>query len=324
MKNILLLLLIILTVSCNTNKNSFTADFDNINDRVWIGKDFWSVPLEDWKVENGKLYCNASIPESRVNLLTHLLSDTDGDFQLTSKIMLAEKGDVPGSAGLLIGMHDTEDPDVRAACYFGGGIKAGISLNGFAFLKDQKTELPKDFDFSEFEISVEGNNKSLKMVVKDKNDVKTELTTVINGIQGLVALANNLRFSENDKPGNSKFSFDDLKLSGSKVIEKPDNSFGPVLWTMYTLSKGTVKLMALLPPMGEADNQKVSLLLKDGENWNTVAIESIEPDSRTAVFKIENWDATKAMDYRVEYIETGKDGSESPDVLFRNHSKRSG
>jgi hypothetical protein len=75
-------------------------------------------------------------------------------------------------------------------------------------------------------------------------------------------------------------------------------------------------MMALLPPVGEDDNQDVSLQLKDGESWKTVATESIEPDSRTAIFKLENWDDTKDSEYRVEYIEKGKDGSETPNYYI--------
>ena len=111
MKTILFFILLILAVSCSLDKNSFIADFDNINDRIWVGKDFWSVPLEDWKVSNGELNCIGVVPESRVNLLTHVLSAGNGNFDVSVKIKLAEKGDVPGSAGLLIGMHDQEDPD---------------------------------------------------------------------------------------------------------------------------------------------------------------------------------------------------------------------
>jgi phosphodiesterase/alkaline phosphatase D-like protein len=82
---------------------------------------------------------------------------------------------------------------------------------------------------------------------------------------------------------------------------------------MHTLSKGTVKMMALLPPVGEKDNQQVSLQLNENGNWETIATERIEPDSRTALFKLENWDASKDTKYRVEYIEKGKDGTEMPD-----------
>jgi len=302
---------ILFATSC-TKQNQFSANFDNTNNRIWVGKDFWTIPLEDWKVEDGKLFCIGEAPNSRVNLLTHVLSAEAGDFQVSAKIMLTEKGNVPGSAGFLIGAHDEEDSDVRAACYFGGGIKAGVSLNGFAFLKDEKVDLPEGFDFSEFNITVSGNNTDLKMKIADKNSVQVELSTKIENIQGLIVLANNLNLGGNEKPGKSKFAFDDLKISGSKLVEKPENAFGPILWTMHTLSKGTVKLMAMLPPVGNEDNQDVSLQLKKGEKWETVATQTLEPDSKTAVFKIENWDATQNVEYRVEYIEKAKDGSETP------------
>lgn len=309
---IIIIIFLFIAASCN-QKNQFKIDFDNTNDRVWVGKDFWSIPIEDWKVEDGKLHCVGQVPNSRVNLLTHIISPDAGDFRVSAKIMLNKKGNVPGSAGFLLGAHDKEDPDVRAACYFGGGVKAGVSLNGTAFLKDVKADLPEGFDFSEFNITVNGSNSSLKMSITDKEGVQVEeLSCDIDGIQGLVALANNMNLGENEKPGKSNFSFDDLELSGSKIVEKPENTFGPVLWTMYTLSKKTVKLMALLPPVGKDDNQSVRLQLKKGEEWETVATKDIEPDSRTAVFKLENWDDTKDSEYRVEYIEKGKDGSETP------------
>lgn len=64
------------------NKNpEFSASFDNTHDRVWVGKDFWSVPLEDWKVENGQLHCVGTVPQSRVNLLTWVISPGTGDFE---------------------------------------------------------------------------------------------------------------------------------------------------------------------------------------------------------------------------------------------------
>ncbi len=313
MKLSLLTIIVILLLSATscTIKTEFSANFDNTHDRVWVGKDFWSIPLEDWKVENSQLHCVGSVPDSRVNLLTHVLSPGEGKFQASAKIMLAENGEIPGSAGFFIGLHDKEDPDVKAACYFGEGIKAGVSLNGYAFLKDEKIELPENFVWSEFTISIKGSNTKLTMNLVDFNGFKTELSCPVDGIEGLIAVANNMRLDGNENPGNARFVFDDIKLSGSKVIEKPENAFGPVLWTMHTLSKNTVKMMAMLPPISENDNQDVSLQLKENGAWKTVATKTIEPDSRTAVFKLENWDASKDAEYRVEYIEKGKDGTET-------------
>ena len=297
--------------SC-TQQNEFLADFDNTNNRIWVGKNYWSVPLEDWKVEDGRLVCFGGVPDSRVHLLTRVLSPESGSFDLSAKVSLIDEGNAPGSAGFLIGIYDEEDPDVRAACYFGGGIKAGVSLNGYAFLGEERVELPEGFDFDEFIVSVEGNNSSLKMNITDKNEVAVkELSTDAEIIQGLVAVANNLDLGEDEKPGKSNFAFDNWQLSGSKVAEQPENSFGPVLWTMHTLSNKTLNLMALLPPIGENDNQNISLQLKSNGEWETVLTKPIEPASRTTVFKMEDWNDSKDTEYRVLYVETGKDGSET-------------
>ena len=309
----LLIILLIVTASSCTQKITFVENFDNIHNRVWVGKNFWSVPLEDWKVEDGKLFCTGGVPNSRVNLLTHVISPELGDFEVSARIRLTDAGKVPGSAGFLVGMHDKEDPDVRAACYFGGGIKAGVSLNGYAFLKDTKKDLPENFDFSEFIVKVRVNNTTLRMIILDKNGNQVEELRAQQegGVQGLVAIVNNFDMGETERPGKSHFSFDDFMLTGSDVIEKPENAYGPILWTMYTLSDQTVKLMALLPPVGEKDNQQVSLQLKKDNNWETMDTQTIEPDSRTAVFKLKDWDETIDTDYRVRYVERDKNGMET-------------
>ena len=220
--NFVIITFLFLNTSCSKS-NLFKADFDNVNNRVWVGKDFWSIPLEDWKVEDGKLVCTGNVPDSRVNLLTHVLSPDAGNFTVSAKFMLLEMGDVPGSAGLLLGIHDKEDPDVRAACYFGGGIKAVVSAKGYAFLNGEKVQLPENFGYSDFDIVVKGTNNSLTMLVSDINGFSTELNSDIDGIQGLIAVANNVDLDKNEKNGNSNFAFDDLKLSGSKVFEKSEH-----------------------------------------------------------------------------------------------------
>jgi alkaline phosphatase D len=304
----------LLFASSCTETKELLFNFDYTHDRIWVGKDFWSIPLEDWKIENGALHCVGNVPQSRVNLLTHLLSAEQGDFKASVKVSLAKAGDKPGSAGLLLGLHNEEDSDVRALCYFGKGASAGISLQGFAFLNEKRVSLPENFDFSDVLITVTGNNNNLSLVVVDKNGISLEeLSVSVNGMQGLIAIANNIVLADDEEPGNSHFSFDDLTISGSKVIHQAENSFGPVLWTMQTMSKGTVKMMAMLPPLGTADNQNVNLQINEDGKWKTIATESIEPQSYTAVFKLGNWDDTRDVEYRVEYIETGKDGNEKPE-----------
>ncbi|NOY96346.1 MAG: hypothetical protein GXO81_08210 [Chlorobi bacterium] len=308
----LIAVLFLMIISSCSKRTNFQADFDNINDRIWVGKDFWSVPLEEWRVIDGHLECNGEVAESRVNILTHLLSPDDGDFKISARMGLLKKNGSPGSAGFLLGVYDEEDPSAKAACYFGKSIKAGVSLKGFAFLNGQQVALPEGFDWGEFVISVKGNNNSLSMVVVDSKGNSTgKLTSKIDGIQGLVAIANNITLEKEGKPGKSGFWFDNLKLSGSKVVLKQDNAFGPILWTTYTLNKNVVKLMAQMPPLGKNDNQEVKLQLQKEGVWTTMSTKGIEPDSRTAIFKIVNWDATQDTPFRILYTEKGRDGSQA-------------
>ncbi|MEX2567590.1 MAG: hypothetical protein WD431_16715 [Cyclobacteriaceae bacterium] len=113
--------LLFLASSCSKT-SEFTSAFGNTHDRIWIGKEYLSVPLEDWKVENGRVHCIGTVPNSRVNLLTHLLKPEPGNFEASVRVNLLEKGNMNGSAGLLLGAFDHEDSDVRAACFFGEGV----------------------------------------------------------------------------------------------------------------------------------------------------------------------------------------------------------
>ncbi len=102
-RSIALIFIFIFAFSSCHKKYEFLAHFDNTHDRVWVGRDFWSIPLEDWKVEDGALHCTGAVTGSRVNLLTHVLSPEAGSFNLSVKAGLVDEGRVPGAAGVLVG-----------------------------------------------------------------------------------------------------------------------------------------------------------------------------------------------------------------------------
>ena len=62
--------------------------------------------------------------------------------------------------------------------------------------------------------------------------------------------------------------------------------------------------------MGEEDNHQVTLQLRQGFSWRNTDTATIDPDSRTAIFQLDNWDASRNVEYRVEYIEKDKKGNE--------------
>ncbi len=73
-----------------------------------------------------------------------------------------------------------------------------------------------------------------------------------------------------------------------------------LLWTQYCLANNTVKLAAHT----DADPTKpttssATLHLKVGKDWKETATVKIDPLTAMAEFRLEKWDTTKAVDYRV-------------------------
>jgi len=295
--------------------NSFNYDFNNVNDRVWVGPDFWAVPLEDWKVESGRLHCVGNRPDMRLNILTHTLNG-NGEIKFSLSMGLLEEKEKVGTAGICLGLQDQTDNDVRSLCYFGSGLELGVSTDGFVFIGQQIKKLPDGFNFQEIEMAVkaekQGETSKLEVSVKDLNGTECLLeSNETIEMKGLMCIFNNM----SDRKGKGKasnFWFDDISISGSMLEKHPENRFGPILWTMYTLSEGVMKLTAQMPPLGLHDEQNLALQMKGESGWKSIATGTMEASSRVVTFRCENWDATSDHAYRVVYQEKGKDGTINP------------
>ena len=310
MKNILtwslIFILTILTFSCKQEKS---YDFDNIPDRIWPGEDFWTIPLEDWQVRNGRLETVSQIQNASVSILPYVLNESRKSFRVSVEMGLLAEGGNPGSAGLMIGAEAIEEKDVRSAVYFGQGINAGVNTKGSVFFGAKTEPLPENFDMKRFRIEVAGKNSSggyiltLRLYDDKENLVSTLEVQTEENPEGIIKLLNNFVGSGagNDGP---KFWFDNLVLEGAKLENRPENSFGPVLWTMHTLSRNTLKMTAQLPPVSQAENQEAVLQIKEGSAWTTLQSGKMDPDARTVTWKIQEWDSKAAKSYRIlfDYI----------------------
>lgn len=280
----------------------------DVSDRTWIGESYWAIPMEDWRIKSGRIECTGKEKFSRVNLLVEEIRKGAGDFTLSTDLgLLSGKNSGKGSAGFNIGIKDELDSDIKSACYFGKGIPAGVSLPGNLFIAGQTTALPSDFDCTDFNLSVSGKSiekgTALTLSCKDKNGKYATLSfRSEKDISGITSIVNNF-----NEPGGDTFWFQNLQLKGTKVQSKPQNSFGPVLWTMYTLSKRRLKLTAQMPPLGDDDNQEVELFLKKGGAWQKALIQKIEMASYTAHFQIEGWPGREDVPYQVRYKNKGKE-----------------
>jgi len=296
-----------------TDTITFTNDFNNIPDRVWTGEDFWTIPLEDWRVHEGRLECTGNRSNMKTNLLTHSLKPGSGTFYLSLSSGLLNKKEQEGTVGLSIGVKDQEDPDVKAACYFGKGLNLGLRTEGVMFLGDLTLPLPDDFNWEKFQLHVEGNfsakeNRIIFRVMDENNQEQGQLVQDgLDELEGLIVLGVNHHVATPFSNGPS-FWFDDLKLSGTKIKKEENNAFGAILWSMYTNSRNVLKLTAQLTPVSTQNNQEVQLEVQESDSWEKIGTSKLKTDSYTATFRIDNWDPEKEAKYRISYMEILKNG----------------
>lgn len=79
-----------------------------------------------------------------------------------------------------------------------------------------------------------------------------------------------------------------------------------ICFALYTVSDGTLKLTAQLYPLDSDDPRTARLEIEKEGKWVEVARTEVIEKGWTAPFKVENWDDTKAYDYRVRH---GKEAS---------------
>jgi hypothetical protein len=148
-----------------------------------------------------------------------------------------------------------------------------------------------------------------------------------DALLGNVAVVNNFDFKPNREQG-CRCRFNDWEVAGTAISVTPEQKFGPILWSMYSLSDSrgdegfVMKLSALTGPLGKEDNHEVELLVQQREDsesgspregrWQSLGTAKLDTDAWTATFRIPNWDETRETPFRLVYRERQRDGSETP------------
>jgi len=311
LNSLFLICTLFIFIRCDKGEK-FSEDFNKYPDRIWINENFWSIPLEDWKLDEKRVECTGNIGNMRLNLLTYQTKGY-GDYTFSARMGIAGEYKKNGTVGFRIGITDNTDKDIRSLCYFGKGIEVGINTGGFIFIGDNPKELPKGYTLEDFQLTVKVSNSKeeneIQLIFKNKSGIQTTINQKNAGnTEGILQLVNNFKTQGNYSKG-AKFWFDDIALSGSMVRKSKNNSFGPVLWAMYTLNQGTLKITAQMPPLGEKDDQKVAFQIKQDNNWKTLQENKIKPQARIASFTITDWKSTQDIPYRLVYKEKYRKGS---------------
>lgn len=74
-----------------------------------------------------------------------------------------------------------------------------------------------------------------------------------------------------------------------------------ICFCLYTVEKGVLKLTAQLYPLQAGEPRQVSLEIKQRSKWKPIAQATVHLQGWTAVFRVEDWDATRDIHYRVNH-----------------------
>ncbi|MFO7907618.1 MAG: alkaline phosphatase D family protein [Pirellulaceae bacterium] len=285
--------------------DEFHGGWPNEVTRTWPGPDYWSNPLQDWRISDGRLECIRNGKDRNVHALTCQLIDREGGFRTEVTAGLPQTG---GWAGFRVGIKGAID-DYRDSVFRGQGVNAGLTTGGKLFIGkpgDGKGNVSAKEVKLRLSARPTGNGYRLELKALDPSD-GSELAGVTRKNVKAGQLVGNLALVAQQ----AKAWFADWNISGDRVEVNKDHQFGPILFSQYTLSRDIMKMTAQMPPVGDDESRPVRLQIRKDENhdWRTIDTAKIDPTARTATFRVEQWDSSRNTPYRLAYSLTIADGA---------------
>ncbi|MEM1142419.1 MAG: alkaline phosphatase D family protein [Pseudomonadota bacterium] len=285
-------------------------------DRVWLGREYWANPMEDWHLRAGKAVCLSSGGNRSVHSLRHQFVNGAAAFSVSVVARREAGGMRDGGCAIRMGAR-SELNEYRSNLFVESGLDAGV-LGNHAVLGDKRVQL-NTRDRQSFLITLtgvpRGENMHLELLIRDPDTGEAlatlETLAATSLLLGNTAVVSNFSLPSMDEASEStsRYSFSDWQIAGSGFSDRPDQDFGPLLWAMYTLhdtrsADGWVMKMSVFTgPLSVQDQQDVSLQLLVHERWQTVSTARLDPDAWVATFRLPDWDASASWRYRVLYEE---------------------
>ena len=308
---------------------SFRSAWPQAVDRPWPGPEYWSGPLQDWRIRGGRLECIAAGADRNVALLTREVAARPGDLTLGVTLGRLDEAVLDrGYVGFRIGCKHQMN-DYRATAIYGRGMEAGIHADGRLFLGTLEASAPRvdlntDLNTglrlqlhakptaSGYQLTLEaasphgGHSARITRVIP-ADWLTGGLALVCSSAAPTpspVALEPIKDFSfyppDQQSGGSMRFWFKEWTVAGSKVDVHEERAYGPILFTLYTVSRGLMKLSAQFPPLG-ASAGEAELQVEHSGGWKTIASAPLDPDAFNATFRVASWDASRNYPYRVLY-----------------------
>ena len=302
-----------------------TVGWANCHDRVWLGAECWANPMENWKLVDGAAECTSAGPDRNIHLLTHQLTDPKGNLRMSVRITQLSVAKTDNGAGFKVGVKSDLN-EFRSNVFAKSGIRAGaydgklllgrkeVSVDGLAKPQDVTLLLTGKNEGGQYALTLLATDSSGKELGRIKGSFPTE------AVLGNVCVSNNFNVKPGrgaGTPSGARYQFRDWHVSGKAFKVTPANEFGPILWSMYTLSDSrgdegfVMKMSALTGPLGESDNQDVELFVQKNKEWKSLGMAPLDTDAWTATFRIPNWDETTATPYMLVYRHKNRSGSET-------------
>ena len=321
------LLGLVALMGCSSQSTSFESDWATTSDRAWIGSDYWSNPLQDWRLHAGRLENFRPGGDRNVFLLTREIGTGEGNLAMSVRLGRLEDTAEPldgGWAGFRIGIRGSFD-DYRDSAVRGVGLNCGISADGRLFIGSLEFSAPPLAGALDEGLTLALNAQpaaeGYRLTLRGEAGGETQEVSrdVDSGwlVGGLALVSSSAPVGDSPpdeqairetgwslKPGTRpggtmRTWFEDWRVSGSKLSAHPDRALGPIMFAMHTLSKGVLKLNAMLAPVG-ADGGEATLEVLDG-GWKQIATAAIDPEARTATFRVAEWNSAVDTPYRVRF-----------------------
>ncbi len=302
--------------------DDYSLDLPDSVTRPWIAPEIWSTPMMDWQVSNGRIEIVQGGRGHDIQLLTHQMKPGNGSFTMSVRAgALCDHSDENGmgAVGFRFAVTGAMPEEYRSNLFSSSGVNAGITTEGKLFIGSHFSQAALDPSLLEnvqldVEIQCRGTNANVTIEARrgsGSRDVLAEFSATVKsdpliGNIGLFAgpIDNSGQSNASRRTGSNgdfRFWFSDWKVSGRKIASKDDQRFGPILWSQYTLHDDIMKMTAHVAPVGSGENKVVILSLKDGDTWKPAARGAIDPLSRTAHFRIEEWNSERDTEYRLSF-----------------------
>lgn len=324
------------TAATSPSPNAKNVDpWSRAHDRVFLGGAFWANPMEDWQIAAGGAECLSLGGNRSIHSLTHQITSPTKGFVMSVQLSQLEVRGNDAGAGFRLGVR-SELNEYRSNCFVAQGLNAGVA-NGQLRLGSKSAPLPPGTLLKKIDLLLTGvaSGTDIALTLEARaGDTGASLgklthTTSADSLLGNVALVSNYGLDETQNTakkagkdanqGRSRYRFTDWKLAGDAFTISDGQRFGPLLWSMYSLSDSrtpegwVMKISALTAPMGRDDSQVVELHVQRGGAWQSLGEAKLDPEAWVATFRIPRWDEKTATPYKLAYREKHRDGTLTPD-----------